>query len=211
LPSRCAEAVRLSRLGHNRERAGREVHPLSGVIGTQRNDRRHVGCIRRTTSFDRSRERLRTNALPQGRAVPYERRGINWITVPAWAAHVDAQNVEVTFTGNDRSVESRPIEAKRIARNAMWRTAGFQSHGPRCRATPKSSDGAIQRRATSSIAWDRKVAGRRVAAQRVPRMGRKVRPPHSRQIPSPASTEGRQRQEDAASDGRTDLRRQAME
>jgi D-xylose transport system substrate-binding protein len=62
-PSRCAEAVRLSRFGHNRERTGREVYPPSGVIGTQRNDRRHVGCIRRTKSFDRSCNRLRTGAL----------------------------------------------------------------------------------------------------------------------------------------------------
>jgi hypothetical protein len=37
--SRCAEAVRLDRLGHNRERTGREVHPLSDVTDTQRNDR----------------------------------------------------------------------------------------------------------------------------------------------------------------------------
>jgi hypothetical protein len=103
------------------------------VIGTQRNDRRHVGCIRRTTSFDRSCGRLRTEALPKGRAVPYERtRQKNWITVPARAANVDAQNVGATFTGEDRSVESQPIEAMRIARNAMWRTARFQSNGPRC-------------------------------------------------------------------------------
>jgi hypothetical protein len=44
LPSRCAEAVRLDRFGHNRERTGREVHPLSGVVGSQRDVRRHVGC-----------------------------------------------------------------------------------------------------------------------------------------------------------------------
>lgn len=37
LPSRCAEAVKLSRLGHNRERKGREVHPPGDVVGTQRN------------------------------------------------------------------------------------------------------------------------------------------------------------------------------
>ncbi len=73
LPSRCAEAAKLSRLGHNRERAGRGVHPPSGVIGTQRNDRRHVRCIRRTESFDRSRDCFRTSTLPQGRTVPYER------------------------------------------------------------------------------------------------------------------------------------------
>lgn len=51
-------------------------------------------------------------------------------------------------------------------------------------ATPQFPEGAIQRGATSSTAHGRKDVRRRVAAQRVPRMGRKVRPPHSRQIPS---------------------------
>lgn len=67
LPSRCAEAVRLSRLGHIWERTGREVHPLSAVAATQRVDRRHLGCVRRLESFDRFCGCLRTTALPQGR------------------------------------------------------------------------------------------------------------------------------------------------
>ena len=74
MPSRCAEAVKLSRLGHNRERAGREVHPLSGVTGTQRNVRRHVRCIRRmgaltglATVLGRKRFRKEESNLTNGR------------------------------------------------------------------------------------------------------------------------------------------------
>ena len=51
-------------------------------------------------------------------------------------------------------------------------------------ATPQFPRGAIPRGATSSTAYVRKDVRRRVAAQRLQRMGRKVRPPHSRQIPS---------------------------
>lgn len=51
-------------------------------------------------------------------------------------------------------------------------------------ATPQPLGGAIPRGQTSSIAHSRKAVGRRVAAQRVQRMGRKVHSPHSRHIPS---------------------------
>src|SRR4051812_44936917 len=51
-------------------------------------------------------------------------------------------------------------------------------------ATPQFPRGAILRGATSSTADVRKDVRRRVAAQRLPRMGRKVRPQQGRQIPS---------------------------
>ena len=51
-------------------------------------------------------------------------------------------------------------------------------------ATPQTLRGAIPRGRTSSGAHDRKVVRRRVAAQRLQRMGRKVHSQQSRQIPS---------------------------
>lgn len=51
-------------------------------------------------------------------------------------------------------------------------------------ATPQTPMGAILEGRTSSFTHGRKAVRRRVAAQRAQRMGRKVRPPSSRQIPS---------------------------
>lgn len=51
-------------------------------------------------------------------------------------------------------------------------------------ATPQFPEGAIPKGATSNTSRIRKGARRRVATQRVPRMGRKVRPQRSRWIPS---------------------------
>src|SRR5215213_3534231 len=51
-------------------------------------------------------------------------------------------------------------------------------------ATPQHLGGAIPRGRTSSTAHVRKVVRRRVAAQRVQRMGRKVHLQHGRQTPS---------------------------
>ena len=45
------------------------------------------------------------------------------LAVPAWAAYVGSLNASAIFTGKGDSDVSKSIEATRIARNAMWRTA----------------------------------------------------------------------------------------
>jgi hypothetical protein len=51
-------------------------------------------------------------------------------------------------------------------------------------ATPQVPNGAIPTGDTSSTARTREGQGRRVAAHRLPRMGREVHSPHGRYIPS---------------------------
>ncbi len=111
LPSRCAEAVKLSRLGHNRERTGREVHPLSDVVGTQRDIRRHVGC-RATEGELRQLPRSSSDESTSARKSPFPTNGeeINWITVPARAA-------TVAIAAYGRNLHGQRTQANRIEAN----------------------------------------------------------------------------------------------
>jgi hypothetical protein len=114
-PTRCAEAVKLSRLGHNREHTGCEVYPPSDVAGTQRNVRRHVR-YRATDGELRQLPRSSSDGGTSARKDPFLTNGreINWITVPARAADVaskrTAQPSQATAHG---SIEANRSEAER--------------------------------------------------------------------------------------------------
>jgi hypothetical protein len=115
LPSRCAEAVKLSRLGHNRERKGRGVHPPGDVVGTQRDIRRHVRC-RATDGELRQLPRSSSDGSTSERKDPFLTNGgeINWITVPARAANVASERTTrpSQATAHD-SIETNRSDAER--------------------------------------------------------------------------------------------------
>ena len=115
LPSRCAEAVKLSRLGHNRERKGREVHPPGDVAVTQRDIRRHV---RRCATDGELRQlpRPSSDGSTSARKHPFLTNGgeINWITVPARAARVAIERTTQPSRATAReSIEANRSEAER--------------------------------------------------------------------------------------------------
>ncbi len=115
LPSRCAEAVKLSRLGHNREHTGCEVYPPSDVAGTQRNVRRHVR-YRATDGELRQLPRSSSDGSTSARKDPFLTNGgeINWITVPARAANVASERTTrpSQATAHD-SIETNRSDAER--------------------------------------------------------------------------------------------------
>jgi hypothetical protein len=126
LPSRCAEAVKLSRLGHNREHTGCEVYPPSDVAGTQRDIRRHVR-YRAAEGELRQLPRPSSDGSISERKSPFLTNGgeINWITVPARAAKWRS-SVRRNLHGQRRTNRLKPIEAKRNASDATWRTVKLQ-------------------------------------------------------------------------------------
>ena len=110
LPSRCAEAVKLSRLGHNREHTGCEVYPPGDVAGTQRDIRRHVR-YRATDGELRQLPRPSSDGSTSERKSPFLTNGgeINWITVPARAARMAIERT----TQPSRATAHESIEANR--------------------------------------------------------------------------------------------------
>jgi hypothetical protein len=59
-------------------------------------------------------------------SIPYEWSGHQLDYSSSVSSNSGEHAHRVTFTGEDASIETTPIEAQRIARDATWRTAEFQ-------------------------------------------------------------------------------------